>query len=66
MKPRQELAELGILAALAKEEAGGFGGAGDIAVVFEAIGKVLVCEPILPVLMASRLLFAAGKDQSRL
>ena len=63
----QELAELGILAALAKEEAGGFGGAGgDIAVVFEAIGKALVCEPILPVLMASSLLFAAGKDQSGL
>ena len=63
----QELAELGILAALAKEEAGGFGGAGgDISVVFEAIGKALVCEPILPALMASRLLCAAGQEQSGL
>ena len=63
----RELAELGIFAALATEEAGGFGGAGgDISVVFEAMGKALVCEPVLPVLMASRLLYAAAKDQSGL
>tara|TARA_B100001057_G_scaffold355916_1_gene357955 strand:- start:515 stop:1600 length:1086 start_codon:yes stop_codon:yes gene_type:complete len=63
----QELAELGVFAALATEKDGGFGGAGgDISVVFEALGKALVCEPVLPVLMASRLLSAAGKDQSGL
>jgi len=44
----QELAELGVFAALAHEEAGGFGGAGgDISIVFEAMGKTLVCEPVL-------------------
>ena len=63
----QELAELGVFAALAHEEAGGFGGAGgDISIVFEAMGKTLVCEPVLALLMASRLLSAAGKDQSSL
>ena len=63
-KKWQELADLGVFSALATEEAGGFGGAGgDISVVFEAMGKALVCEPVLPVLMASRLLAAAGKDQ---
>ena len=44
----QQFAELGVLGALVREEDGGFGGAGfDIAVVFEALGRGLVIEPIL-------------------
>ena len=62
-----ELAELGLLSALAEESVGGFGGSGfDIAVVFEALGKAMNCEPILPLVMASRLLGAAGVDQADL
>ena len=42
------LAELGVLGALVPESAGGFGGAGfDISVVFEALGRGLVVEPVL-------------------
>jgi alkylation response protein AidB-like acyl-CoA dehydrogenase len=44
----QQLAELGVIGALFQEADGGFGGAGfDIAVVFEAIGRGLVVEPLL-------------------
>lgn len=58
-----ELAELGMLGALVPESAGGFGGAGaDIAVVFEAMGRVLCPEPVLGALMAARLLAAAGQS----
>jgi alkylation response protein AidB-like acyl-CoA dehydrogenase len=62
-----EMAELGVFSALADEAVGGFGGAGaDIAVVFEALGRAINCEPALPLLMASRLLSAAGQDQAAL
>ncbi|MGH1368321.1 MAG: acyl-CoA dehydrogenase family protein [Maritimibacter sp.] len=62
-----ELAELGVLYALAPEDQGGFGGAGfDIATVFEALGKGLCPEPLLGALMASRLLGAANEDQAAL
>lgn len=48
-----ELAELGIIGALFKEENGGFGGDGfDIAVVFEALGRGLCVEPFLGALLA--------------
>jgi alkylation response protein AidB-like acyl-CoA dehydrogenase len=58
-----ELAELGVLAALVPEEQGGYGGAGfDIATVFEALGRALCPEPVLPQLLAARLLIAAGAD----
>ncbi|MBD3679144.1 MAG: acyl-CoA dehydrogenase family protein [Rhodobacteraceae bacterium] len=58
-----ELAELGPLFALVPEEQGGFGGAGfDIATVFEPLGRALCPEPVLPALMAARLLAAAGED----
>ena len=44
----QQLAELGVIGALLSEEHGGFGGGGfDIAVVFEAIGRGLLVEPLL-------------------
>ena len=52
-----ELADLGVLAALFDETAGGFGGAGfDIAVVFEELGRFGVIEPVLSVLLAGGLL----------
>lgn len=44
----QQFADLGVIGALFREADGGFGGAGfDIAVVFEAIGRGLVVEPLL-------------------
>lgn len=56
------LSELGTLAALAPEAAGGFGGEGlDIATVFEALGHGLCPEPVLPALMGLRVLLAAGQ-----
>ncbi|UOM33034.1 acyl-CoA dehydrogenase family protein [Acuticoccus sp. I52.16.1] len=56
-------AELGALMALAPEEHGGFGGTGfDVVTVFEALGRGLCPEPVLPQLMAIRLLTAAGED----
>lgn len=62
-----ELAELGVLAAFASEEAGGFGGTGfDISVVFEALGGAMSAEPMLGALMASRLLASAGAEQDSL
>ena len=62
-----EMAELGVLFPFAPEEAGGFGGEGfDVTVVFEALGRGLCPEPILPAVMASWLLRAAEADQSEL
>ncbi|HEY1151845.1 MAG TPA: acyl-CoA dehydrogenase [Pseudoduganella sp.] len=59
----QQFAELGVIAALLREEDGGFGGAGfDIAVVFEALGRGLVIEPFLgSAVMAAEALAAAGR-----
>ena len=58
-----ELAELGLLFALAPGAQGGFGGEGfDITTVFEALGRAICPEPVLPALMAARLLGAAGAD----
>ena len=57
-----ELAELGIPAALVDEASGGFGGSGfDVLAVFETLGRSLVVEPFLGLLMASRLL--AGRSE---
>lgn len=56
-----QFAELGAVAALFPEADGGLGGAGfDIAVVFESLGRGLVVEPFLGVLMVGRALSAAG------
>ena len=58
-----DLAELGVLYALAPEDQGGFGGTGfDIVTVFEQLGRALCPEPVLPQLLAARLLIAAGAD----
>ena len=57
----QQFAELGVIGALFSEADGGFGGAGfDIAVVFEALGRGLVVEPLLGAVMAGEALSAAG------
>lgn len=57
------LAELGVLFALAPEDAGGMGGSGfDIAVLFEEVGRALCPEPLLPAAMAAHLLHAVGAD----
>jgi alkylation response protein AidB-like acyl-CoA dehydrogenase len=54
-----KLAELGTLAALFREDDGGFGGGGfDIAVVFESLGRGLVVEPFLGALMVGTALAA--------
>ena len=58
-----ELAGLGILHALVPEASGGYGGAGfDVATVFERLGRALCPEPVLPALLAARVLMAAGAD----
>ncbi|MBC7480833.1 MAG: acyl-CoA dehydrogenase family protein, partial [Rhizobacter sp.] len=58
----QKFAELGVIGALLREEDGGFGGAGfDIAVVFEALGRGLVIEPLLgSAVLAGEAIAAAG------
>ncbi|WP_375551628.1 acyl-CoA dehydrogenase family protein [Rhodophyticola porphyridii] len=59
----RDLAELGVLYALAPEDRGGFGGAGfDVVTVFEQLGRALCPEPVLPQLLATRLLMASGAD----
>lgn len=56
-----EIAGNGFLQAFATEAEGGLGGTGfDIATVFEELGRALCPEPVLPQLMAIRLLSAAG------
>jgi alkylation response protein AidB-like acyl-CoA dehydrogenase len=58
----QQFAELGVIGALFREADGGFGGAGfDIAVVFEALGRGLVVEPLLgSAVLAGEAIAAAG------
>ncbi|RYF23230.1 MAG: pimeloyl-CoA dehydrogenase small subunit [Comamonadaceae bacterium] len=56
-----QFADLGAIGALFPESAGGFGGAGfDISVVFEALGRGLVAEPLLGALVVGQALIAAG------
>lgn len=65
----QQFAELGVVGALLREEDGGFGGAGfDIAVVFEALGRGLVLEPLLgsAVLAAEAISHAGNAHQKAL
>ena len=57
----QQFAELGVIGALFSEADGGFGGGGfDIAVVFEALGRGLVVEPLLGAVMVGEAISAAG------
>jgi len=61
-----QFAELGVIGALFREQDGGFGGAGfDIAVVFEALGRGLVVEPLLGALMAGEAIAIAGSEAQK-
>jgi alkylation response protein AidB-like acyl-CoA dehydrogenase len=62
----QQFAELGVIGALFREEDGGFGGAGfDLAVVFEALGRGLVVEPLLGAVMVGDAIAAAGSEAQK-
>jgi alkylation response protein AidB-like acyl-CoA dehydrogenase len=63
----QHFADLGVIGALFREEDGGFGGAGfDIAVVFEALGRGLVVEPLLgSAVLAGEAIAAAGNGAQK-
>jgi alkylation response protein AidB-like acyl-CoA dehydrogenase len=62
----QQFAELGVIGALFKESDGGFGGGGfDVAVVFEALGRGLVVEPLLGAVMAGEAIAAVGNDSQK-
>ncbi|MDM0081842.1 acyl-CoA dehydrogenase [Variovorax sp. J31P179] len=62
----RQFAELGVIGALFGEADGGFGGGGfDIAVVFEALGRGLVVEPLLGAVMAGEAISAAGSETQK-
>ncbi|VTU17874.1 Acyl-CoA dehydrogenase [Variovorax sp. PBL-H6] len=62
----EQFAELGVIGALFREEDGGFGGGGfDVAVVFEALGRGLVVEPVLGAVMAGEAIAAAGNEAQK-
>jgi alkylation response protein AidB-like acyl-CoA dehydrogenase len=63
----QQFAELGVIGALFREDDGGFGGSGfDIAVVFEALGRGLVVEPLLgSAVLAGEAIATAGNDTQK-
>ncbi len=62
----QQFAELGAIGALFGEAEGGYGGAGfDIAVVFEALGRGLVVEPLLGAVLAGSAIAQAGNAAQR-
>jgi alkylation response protein AidB-like acyl-CoA dehydrogenase len=60
-------AELGAIGVLMREEDGGFGGGGfDIAIVFEALGRGLVLEPLLAsAVLAGEAIAVAGNEAQR-
>ncbi|MGF6842059.1 alkylation response protein AidB-like acyl-CoA dehydrogenase [Paraburkholderia youngii] len=59
-------AELGVIGALFDEASGGFGGgAFDISVVFESIGRGLVVEPFLDTLIVGRAIARSGSDAQK-
>ncbi len=61
-----QFAELGAIAALFPEEAGGLAGGGfDIGVVFECLGRGLVAEPVLGALVVGRALALAGSEAQK-
>lgn len=62
----RQFAELGVIGALFSEADGGFGGGGfDVAVVFEALGRGLVVEPLLGAVLAGAAITAAGNDAQK-
>ena len=65
----KQFAELGVIGALFSEADGGFGsidgGGFDVAVVFEALGRGLVVEPLLGAVMAGEAISAAGNEAQK-
>lgn len=62
----RQFADLGVIGALFSEADGGFGGGGfDLTVVFEALGRGLVVEPLLGAAMAGEAIAAAGSVAQR-
>ncbi|MBA3057777.1 MAG: acyl-CoA dehydrogenase family protein [Gammaproteobacteria bacterium] len=63
----QNFADLGVIGALFREADGGFGGGGfDIAVVFEALGRGLVVEPLLgSAVLAGEAIASAGDEAQK-
>jgi len=63
----RQFAELGAIGALFRDADGGLGGSGfDIAVVFEALGRGLVVEPLLgSAVLAGEAIAAAGSERQR-
>ncbi|MDM0108259.1 acyl-CoA dehydrogenase family protein [Variovorax sp. J22R24] len=62
----QQFADLGVIGALFSEADGGFGGGGfDVAVVFEALGRGLVVEPLLGAVMAGEAISMAGNETQK-
>jgi len=60
----EQYAELGIIGALFDETAGGFGGTGvDISLVFEQVGRGIVAEPFLAVLLGGSCLACGSAAQ---
>ena len=61
-----QFAELGVIGALFTEDDGGFGGhGGDLAVVFEALGRTLVVEPFLPTVLGGSVLATLGDQDQK-
>ena len=61
-----QFAELGTIAAMFPEHAGGLSGAGfDISVVFESLGRGLVPEPLLGALLVGQALALAGSESQK-
>ena len=61
----KQLSDLGILGAFFAPEQGGFGGnAFDLTAVFEALGRALVSEPVLPALMAGTILAEVAPQEA--
>jgi alkylation response protein AidB-like acyl-CoA dehydrogenase len=61
----KHLSELGVLGALFAPEQGGFGGSAfDLIAVFEALGRALVNEPVLPALMAGSILVEVAPQEA--
>ncbi|WP_210712706.1 acyl-CoA dehydrogenase family protein [Pseudomonas sp. MWU349] len=64
----QQLAEMGVIGALFSEADGGYGGGGfDLALVFEAVGRGLLVEPLLgSALLAGDAIASAGSETQKI
>ncbi|QYN03029.1 acyl-CoA dehydrogenase family protein [Pseudomonas protegens] len=64
----QQLAEMGVIGALFSEADGGYGGGGfDLALVFEAVGRGLLVEPLLgSAVLAGDAIASAGSETQKI